>query len=393
MILRRVLPAVLLLAAAVPAAAADFLSAETLEVAKVPGPLAADPSAPFWDSVPVAVVAAAPQHTIRLNDRQANEALEKATLRSVRVRAATDGKELAVLLEWADATENRTRPDAVDAYGDAAAIQFPRTFGAGIRLPYVGMGDEGQEVLLYLQRAGVEGSAPRQVVARGFGTSSRSDLGGVRVGMRYDATRKGWRAVFQRAISAAGHDLGRALVPFSVAVWDGAGHERGGNKALAAWKFLRMPGMTADPAYLAELAWGTRPGDLGDPRKGRELFEGMCTACHAVGAERAVPGLAPDLTVVGVIATPGYLRDSIVAPSTVIVPNPNPAQRQDRAATPDARGAYPPDEAYVWYTRGADGKRTSTMPDYASMDPGELRDIVAYLTTLGRDDVPEGKKP
>jgi hypothetical protein len=119
----------------------------------------------------------------------------------------------------------------------------------------------------------------------------------------------------------------------------------------------------------------------------------MCTACHGVGAEKAVPGLAPDLTGIGVIASPGYLRDSILAPSTVIVPNPNVAQRQDRSAKPDANGAYPSDEAYVWYTRAADGKKVSTMPDYASMEPGDLGAIVAYLATLGREEGPGGKKP
>ncbi len=393
MIMRRVLVVALSLAAAPLALAADFLSAETLEVVKVAGPLVPDPAAPFWDSAPVATILAGPQHTIRLHDRQANDAVDRATARTIRVRAATDGKELAVHLEWADPTENRTTLEAVDAYGDAAALQFPRTFGAGTRLPYVGMGDEEQEVLLYLQRAGEEGAIARQAVARGFGSSSRADLGGLRVGMRYDVARRTWRAVFLRPVSAAGHDLGRALVPFSVAVWDGAGKERGGNKVLAGWKFLRMPGVAADPAYQAELSWGHRPGDLGDPRKGRELFEGMCTACHGVGAEKAVPGLAPELTGIGVVATPRYLRDSILSPTSVIVPNPNLAQRQDRSAKPDSRGAYPSDEAYTWYTRTADGKKVSTMPDYASMEPGDLGAIVAYLVTLGRESPQEGKKP
>ena len=137
--MRRILAAALALAVAVPAAA-DFLSSETLEVAKVAGPLAADPVAPFWDAAPVATVPAAPQHTIRLNDREANQALDQAKLRTVRVRAATDGKDLAVLLEWADPTESRATPDGVDVYGDAAALQFPRRFGAGTRLPYVGIG-------------------------------------------------------------------------------------------------------------------------------------------------------------------------------------------------------------------------------------------------------------
>ena len=81
-----------------------------------------------------------------------------------------------------------------------------------------------------------------------------------------------------------------------------------------------------------------------------------------------------------------------MTPSTVIVPNPNVAQRQDRSAKPDARGAYPADEAYVWYTRGADGKKASTMPDYASMEPGDLGAIVAYLATLGREERPGGEE-
>ncbi len=133
--MRRILAAVLALAATVPAEAADFLSSETLEVAKVPGPLAADPAAPFWDAAPVVTVPAAPQHTIRLNDREANQALERATLRTVRVRAVTDGKELAVLLEWADPTESRATSDGVDVYGDAAALQFPGASAPGPASP------------------------------------------------------------------------------------------------------------------------------------------------------------------------------------------------------------------------------------------------------------------
>ena len=33
------------------------------------------------------------------------------------------------------------------------------------------------------------------------------------------------------------------------------------------------------------------------------------------------------------------------------------------------------------------------MPDYASMEPGHLGAIVAYLATLGREERPEEKKP
>ncbi|HET8723593.1 MAG TPA: ethylbenzene dehydrogenase-related protein [Anaeromyxobacteraceae bacterium] len=391
--MRALLAAVLLLPAALPARAGDFLSTQTLEVARVAGPVPSDPADAAWDALPVLPVAAAPQHTIRLNDRRANAALDGAGNRTVRVRAATDGKDLAVWLAWDDATESRPGAGEVDAYGDAVALQFPARFGAGTRLPYVGMGDEAQEVLLYLARAGSTGESTRQAVARGFGSSARADLGGLRATLRYDPVRKGWRAVLVRPVKAGGSDLSRPLVPFSVAVWDGAGSERGGNKALAGWKFLRMPGAPAEPAFEAEVAWGHRPGDLGDPAKGRELFQGACSACHSVGADRAVPGLAPDLTTIGVIATPAYLRESLLAPSAVIVPNPNPAQHQDRSGKPDARGAWPPDEAYVWYTIGADGRKSSAMPDYATMPADEIAAIVAWLSTLGAGQPTGGKTP
>ena len=375
------------------AAAPGVLAAETVLVKEVPAPLPSDPAAALWDSLPATTMVAAPQVTIRLNDRKANEALAKAANRPVRVRAATDGEALAVVVEWPDATESRATPDETDVYGDAAALQLPLRFGAGVRLPYVGMGDDEQPVAVYLQRAAPQGAVSRQAVGSGFGTLQRKDLGGVRVGMRYDAGARAWRALFLRPLAAGGHDLRRGLVPFSVAVWDGAGLERGGNKALGGWKLLRLERYPVDPTYQAELSWGHAPGDLGDPRRGQELFEGACTVCHTAGAQRAAPGLAPDLSAIGAIATPGYLRDSILAPSAVIVPSPNPAQHQDRSGKPGPTGAWPADEGYVWHQLGPDGKKTSTMPEYASMPKEDVGAIVAYLMTLGAEPPGAGSKP
>ena len=379
------LPLLLSAAAAAPASEA-FLERETIEVREVPAPLPADPAAALWGGLPAKALLAAPQRTIRLHDRTANQALEDARPRAIRARAATDGVDLALVLDWDDATEDRTSPDATDAFGDAAAVEIPLRFGAGVRLPYVGMGDEQQKVAVYLQRAGAEGTVAREAVAAGFGSLTRADLGPARLAMRYDARARTWRALFVRPLAAAGHDLRRGLVPFSVAVWDGARQERGGNKALTAWKFLRLPGTALDSAYLAELSWGHAPGDLGDPARGKELVEGSCLPCHAVGAQRiAPPGLAPDLSSIGAISTPGYLRESLVSPSAVIVPSPNPAQHQDRSAKPDARGAWPDDEGYIWYRREKEGRRTSTMPDFGSMPKEDLAAVVAYLMTLGAE--------
>ncbi len=383
----RAIPLVLASAAlALPrAGAADFLASETVEVRAVKGPLPADAAAPLWDGLPAATETAAPQHTVRLHDRRANELLAGAGAHPVRVRAATDGAELAVVVEWGDPTEDRVRPAATDAFGDGVALEVPLRFGAGRRLPYVGMGDAGEEVAVYLLRAGPDGPIARQARGAGFGTLSRADLGGLRAGMRYDPAAKAWRAVFVRPLEAAGQDLRRGLVPFSIAVWDGGRSERGGNKALTRWKFLRLPGQPLDAAYVAEQSWGYAPGDLGSPAKGRELVEGQCTACHAIGATRlAAPGMAPDLSTIGVIATPGYLRDSIRTASAVIVPSTNPWQHQNRSGARDARGTWPPDDAFVWWSE-KDGKRISSMPDFDALSKEEVADIVAYLVTLGEE--------
>ena len=92
---------------------------------------------------------------MRLNDRDANEALDLlgTAPRALDVRAAHDGRSLAIVLDWRDESEDRAPALETDRFGDGAAIEIPLTFGAGVRLPYVGMGDESASVMLYLQRA------------------------------------------------------------------------------------------------------------------------------------------------------------------------------------------------------------------------------------------------
>jgi len=377
---------------AVPALAAAPPAGETIEVKDLPGPLLADPAAAAWDALPATHIPAAPQRTIRLNDQKANAALATAPLRELTVRAATDGQDLAVVVDWNDGTEDRTAPDTTDRYGDGVALQWPVHSGAGIRLPYVGMGDPQQPVAVVLQRAAAQGSVVRLARATGFGTLTRTDLGPVKAAMRYDKQRLGWRAVFVRPLLAGGLDLRHGLVPVALATWDGSLDERGGNKALSGWKFLRLARFPLDEAYAAEQAWGRDAGPR-DLKHGQALFEESCTACHQAGKQRAaMAGLAPDLSEIGVIATPGYLRDSLRTPSEVIVPNPNPRQHQDRTAKVAAGAPWPVDDAYVWYVVEADGRKTSSMPDSAALPPQDLADLVAYLMTLGAEP-PPGRTP
>jgi complex iron-sulfur molybdoenzyme family reductase subunit gamma len=328
----------------------------------------------------------APQRTVRLNDRRANAALAAPGPGALDVRAVHDGRDLALLLEWADASEDRARPDETDRYGDAAAVQLPLRFGAGVRLPYVGMGDEELPVAVHFQRAADGATAGRDAIAAGFGSLTRADLGRARVAMRHDGARGAWRAVLVRPLAAGPLDLAKGLVPVAFAVWDGARQERSGNKSLSGWKVLRLARWPADPAFAAELAWGRRPGELGDAARGKQLVQSMCTGCHAVAERRAAPpDLAPDLTGIGVVATPAYLRDSIVSPSAVVLAGPNPARHQDRAAPRDASGGFAPAAGLAWWRKDPAGKKVSRMPAYAALPPQDVAAMVAYLVTLGAD--------
>ncbi len=362
----------------------DLLASETIVAREVPGPLDADPGAALWDGIAPLAVALGPQRSIRLHDGRANAELSRRGPTSLSLRAAYDGKDVAVLLEWLDATEDRARPDRIDGYGDAAALELPLRFGAGVRLPYVGMGDEELPVAVYFQRAAEDGTGGREAIGSGFGSLARADLGGARVAMRREGKAGRWRAVFVRPLAAGRVDLRKGLVPVAFAVWDGARLERGGNKSLSGWKLLRLARWPLDPVYVAELGWGRRPGDLGDVARGKQLVQGVCAACHLVGERRSArPGIAPDLSAIGAISTPAYLRASIVTPSAVIVPNPNPAQHQDRGRPADARGAFPAADAFAWSRPDGSGRRISKMPVYGALPEADVAAMVAYLMTLG----------
>ena len=350
------------------------LLAAFVEVRDVP---ALPAGAAAWDALPAAQVRVTPQHTIRLNDKTANAAPVAA--QDATVRAAADPGRLALLVEWSDATEDRTRPDSTDAFGDAAGLQLPLQFGKGLRLPFIGMGDEQMHVALFHQRATSEGVATRQAVAAGFGSTTRADLGDAKMSMEYDPQRKSWRALFVLPLATAAYDLKRGLVPFAIAVWDGAQRQRGGNKLLSSWQVLRLARFALDEGYAHELTDAPAPGDAA---RGKLLVEAICTPCHAVADKRiAPPGLAPDLSTVGAIATAAYLRDSLLDPSSVIVPNLPAAQHQDRGKPPDAYGAAPNSDAFVWFKADA-GRRVSKMPPFAQLPPADIAAIVSYLSSL-----------
>lgn len=76
----------------------------------------------------------------------------KEIVRSVKVQALYNDKELALRLEWVDPEPTRTE-DHSQSFKDAVAVEFPLKYGQGVKLPYMGMGQKGAPVYIWQWKA------------------------------------------------------------------------------------------------------------------------------------------------------------------------------------------------------------------------------------------------
>jgi hypothetical protein len=236
-----------------------------------------DPMAVAWTDVPQFRAA------LQLQDMVEPRLLQASTP-EVRVRAVTDGRQVAFRLEWPDATRNDL--PGTGRFSDACAVQMPAKHEPDVPAPQ--MGEPGRPVeisywrafwqatvdgrsdtirALYPgaaidhypfdaptlakgspeQRAMAERYAParalgnamagprsspvQDLIAEGPGTlrpapESRSTGGGVR-------TADGWAVVIVRPLPTGVMPDGRSEIAF--AVWDGADAEAGARKMRTGW--------------------------------------------------------------------------------------------------------------------------------------------------------------
>lgn len=260
----------------------------TIRVGERAGPPPLDPLAAAWTGAPAVAMSLYPQVTTAGGPGGAALALEARVLRG--------GGKLALRLAWPDATADLADPRATDRFADAAAVQFAPT---GATLPYVGMGEPGRPVRVWLWRAG---RPAESLTAQGFGSLTMEAGPAPEAQARRTAT--GWVVVLRGELNAS--DVAAGAVAF--AAWDGAEDGRAGRKRLSAWRALA--GMEPDGKLLEEARV------TGDAARGARLYaEHGCAACHTPGA-----GLGPDLTHVGGIHWPGYLRRALREPTAFLVP-------------------------------------------------------------------------
>ncbi|MGQ0734062.1 MAG: ethylbenzene dehydrogenase-related protein [Acidobacteriota bacterium] len=255
-------------------------------VAVVSATLPDDPSDPSWD--------AAPEHvaTLLLQDLVEPRLLTRST-DAVRVRAQTNGSEIALRLQWYDAsTDDLPGPGR---FPDGCAVQVP--VKAAPSAPDPQMGGPGQPVAITYWRADWQasvdgradtirdlypnasidhypfeapplekGSDPAQRMARLYAPAAGA--GNLRGGKRDRAvedllaegpgtltpapttaarghgvrTADGWAVVILRPLPDGLSPASRTIVAF--AVWEGAANEAGARKMRSGWVPLSMRGIS-----------------------------------------------------------------------------------------------------------------------------------------------------
>lgn len=166
-----------------------------------------------------------------------------------------------------------------------------------------------------------------------------------------------------------------------------------------------MPGFTFDPREVTSLVAFIRAGfdeaslsiALGNPQRGRALFEGKgeCATCHRVNGKG--PRLAPDLSDIGAIRTTSSLQRSLLQPTESLLPINRPV----RIVMKDGRalkGRRLNEDTYTVQIIDAQERllslsksdirqfvveTTASMPSYQGrLTPEELSDLLGYLASL-----------
>jgi DMSO reductase family type II enzyme heme b subunit len=212
-----------------------------------------DPAAAVWNNASESQFPLSPQ--VHWKER-----IQEATVTDVKVRALHDGNQVAILLEYADPTED---PD------DAAALEFmvgdkKAHFAHGQPMAQV----EGGPVNIWFWK-NKENKAV-DMSAKGFGTLKAQEHQDVKAKGAY--SNGTWKVVFSRSLSTEHPDEDTQIkagefINIAFAVWDGKKlesgdlREKGSQKAVSSWWYFRADPPPDYSGYLyAAIAVGLAAG-------------------------------------------------------------------------------------------------------------------------------------
>jgi DMSO reductase family type II enzyme heme b subunit len=182
------------------------------------------------------------------------------TVNTVWVKAAHNGRELALLLSWDDPSRSpdaawdewRTRitsvmepkdaPATAGALPDAFAVQFAARAGEGRDLPYFLNGDASNPVYLWQWRSD---TGVTEMQARGLDKEQALSADNARVQAQATFRDGRWQLLLRRTLSAQ-DTANRASfatatpLPIAFAAWDGSNGESGGRRSISSWYFIYL---------------------------------------------------------------------------------------------------------------------------------------------------------
>lgn len=264
----------------------------TLVAAQIAEPLPIeDVNSPLWKQATALQVPLSAQTVTR-------PMLLETNVKGVTARALYNDQQIAILVEWADNTDNSEMVRVQD-FRDAVAVQFPLVEGQ----PFVCMGQQGVNVNIWHWKADwqkdlagwqdmnslypnmnvdyypfAKGANPapadytdanyvpayeegnlmavphassvENLVAGGFGTLTSQPIDAQNVHGYGIWDNNTWRVIFSRNLTSGnGEDAQLAqgkLYPVAFAAWDGANNERNGQKSTSEWVSLQIGQVAAE---------------------------------------------------------------------------------------------------------------------------------------------------
>lgn len=237
------------------------------------GEIPGDPDSPEWNKTPGVIMKLSAQLTVPPRWQFAN-------VDRLLVDALYNDKELGILVQWDDRTEDReheeddykfgvrsksvilpTRDDLAKlrqkAFADALSIQFPAGTGAGAKRPFFALGEPEAPVESWRWQASpldqADNRPPQErggerFTAKGFHLQPEN-VEKLFTNAKYDDGR--WKVVFKAPLREDGRFKPGKYVPIAFTAWDGANGESGTRCAISSWYWLvlKPQGSVAPYAY------------------------------------------------------------------------------------------------------------------------------------------------
>lgn len=332
------------------------MALDEIRAVKVPGDLSTvSASSKAWLSARSHEIYLYPQTTIRLNDALANELNANAMGKKAKLKALYNETHIAYLLQWKDDSHNIQEENKINSFADGFAAQMPTHKQDVNNLPYIGMGNSNQEVVVYLKKETNETKIfQRAFVAEGFGSLTRINEK-IKYFMDLQYKNGTYKGVLVRPLYSEYENVKDTDI-ISFAIYDGQMRNRDGLKVLSSWQLVSLGQKTQHQVTIT-----------GDAYNGKYLVKEHCATCHRYADVEIAPRfMAPNLSNVGGYSIDTYLMQSLNDPDAVVVPGYNLNAHKN----------------FEWYTLDENGKKKSIMPSFEWMDEKSKNDIVAYLKTL-----------